>query len=344
MEFQQVALVALGLFIAGLVKGVTGIGYATCAMPLLALAVGLHGAMALVIVPALISNVTIIYSAGALGATFKRFRVFYAGILPGIVVGTQLLPSIDVAAATRGLAVLTLAYVVLAVAKPQLSMPAAAERVLALPAGILNGVLTGLTGSQIVPLVPYMLALKLDAAAQVQAINLAVTIASVALGLALFAAGIVTLDVFVWSCAGALPATAGTLLGNFARGYVAVDGLKRLTLAMLVLMAGGLVAQDISDAAQVAVCRLDPSQSAALSKPLAPAVAPAWSPDLVTLLVPQSASPATAPRPWSVCLAALQDLALQNIAVLDFLAPPKAAEPPRAGAAVHDFNSAPSFP
>lgn len=247
-------LAATGLAMAGLVKGVTGIGYATCAMPLLAMAVGLEKALALVIVPAIVSNAAVFLGGGDLVRTFVRFRLLYAGLLPGIACGTAVLGLVDPALATQGLALLTLTYVVIAVAKPQLHLPPGLERPLALPAGILNGVLTGLTGSQILPLVPYMLALRLDANTQVIAINLAVTIASLALGVALLAAGHMTSELMALSCAGALPAIAGTLTGNVLRERLPVAGLRRLTLAMLVVVSIGLGGRAALDAALRAWC------------------------------------------------------------------------------------------
>jgi uncharacterized membrane protein YfcA len=236
----DIALAAGGLMLAGIVKGITGIGYATCAMPLLAVALGLETALAIVVVPAIISNAAVLAGGGAVVQTLNRFRLLYAGILPGIVGGTALLSSVESSTATAGLAVMTLIYVAFAVARPQLALPAGLEQPLALPTGVLNGVLTGLTGSQILPLVPYMMALRLDASTQVQAINLAVMIGSVALGAALIGSGMMTGELLALSCAGAFPAVAGTLLGNALRAHLDVGEVRRVTLAVLVLMAIGL--------------------------------------------------------------------------------------------------------
>ncbi len=272
LDDGELILAFLSLLAAGLVKGVTGIGYATCAMPLLAMSVGLEKALALVVVPALVSNVAVLFGSGDVVRTLMRFQRFYLAILPGIAVGTALLGLVDAGLATKGLAVLTLAYVVLAVAKPALSLPPALERPLAMPAGLVNGLLTGLTGSQIVPLVPYMMALRLDANTQALAINLAVTIASLALGGALAFAGIMTSQMLALSAAGALPAIAGTLAGNTVRGSLPVDGVRRLTLGVLVIAAIGLAGRDIVDAAAGAACepaRLTEPATGALAEPVA---------------------------------------------------------------------------
>jgi uncharacterized membrane protein YfcA len=240
----DLAYAAAGLLLAGLVKGVTGIGYATCAMPVLALAVGLETAMALVVVPAIASNAALIATGERLFETARRFSPFYLAILPGIACGVPLLAVLDQRMLAQGLGVVTLGYVGFAIARPALALPHALERPLALPAGFLNGVLTGLTGSQILPLVPYMLALRLEPAVQVQAINLAVTIASVAMGAALFSAGIMSPQLLLLSSAGAFIAVAGVALGSALSRHLPVETLRRLTLAMLALTALVLIGRD----------------------------------------------------------------------------------------------------
>lgn len=254
LDNPELHLALLGLVIAGVVKGITGIGYATCAMPLLALAVGVEKALALVVVPGLLSNAAVLTTKRSLMPTLRRFGWLYIGILPGIAVGTLLLTATDKQVAAQGLALMTLAYVAFVVVKPSFSLQARFERPLAAPAGFVNGVLTGLTGSQILPLVPFILALRLEAEEQALAINTAVMIASIALGFALLAAGLMTPQLLLLSSAIAVPAIAATWAGCFCRGWLSVDAVRQLTLAVLVISAGGLLGRPALDAALVAVC------------------------------------------------------------------------------------------
>lgn len=254
LDQLQLSLALLGLVSAGVIKGITGIGYATCAMPLLALAVGVDKALALVVVPGLLSNAAVLASAKTLAPVFGRFRGLYLASMPGIVAGTILLGIVDPHVAGLGLALMTLAYVAIAITRPSLSMPARYERPLAAPAGFLTGVLTGLTGSQILPLVPYMLALRLEAEEQALAINLAVTIASCVLGVALLASGIMTPELLMLSCAFSAPAIVATWIGSFCRGFLEVEVVRQLTLSVLVATAAGLICRPLLDVALVAAC------------------------------------------------------------------------------------------
>jgi uncharacterized protein len=245
----EIIVAAAGLFTAGVIKGATGIGFSTCALPFLVLAVGLKPAMALITIPALVSNFAIIASGRGISGTARRFLPFYLAIVPGIFAGTAFMAWIDVRHAVQLLALLTLGYVWLSLVRPDLGLPPRLERALALPAGLLNGFLTGLTGSQIVPLMPYMMALKLAAEEQVQAVNLAVSLASIILAAALFHAGIMTVELALASVAGVVPAIAGVQVGSQLRARLSPAAFRQLALATLGLLALSLYGRQTSQAA-----------------------------------------------------------------------------------------------
>jgi uncharacterized protein len=233
----DIVLASGGLFIAGLIKGVTGIGFSTCALPFLVLAVGLKPAMAIVTIPALVSNFAVIAGGVGLGQVLNRFWPFYVAIAPGILVGTAAIAFVDLRSAVQLLAVLTLAYVWLALVRPDLTLAPWVGRAIAVPAGLLNGFLTGLTGSQIVPLMPYMMALKLAPEEQVQAVNLAVSLASAVLAAALAGAGVMTAELAMASAAGVLPAVAGVSIGGRLRGKLSPAAFRHVALATLAVLA-----------------------------------------------------------------------------------------------------------
>lgn len=239
----EFAIAGLGLFSAGVAKGVTGIGYSTCALPFLVMAVGLPRAMAIIIIPAIVSNFSLMWSAGGMGQAVRRFWRFYVAIIPGIATGAVVLKIIDAQVAIQLLGAVTLSYVVIATVRPDFSLAPAVERLLAVPAGFANGVLTGLTGSQIIPLMPYMMALKLSAAEQVQAVNLAVVLASLALGGALLATGHISWGVLGFSALGTVPAILGVHAGNLVRNRLSTQRFRQATLAMLTALGMGLTMQ-----------------------------------------------------------------------------------------------------
>ena len=241
MEWSLLLLAGLGLFLAGIVKGATGLGYSSCALPFLVSALGLKPAMALVIIPAMATNVTVACTAGHFMETSRRFGSLYIAMLPGIALGVCLLVWVNQAVAVHALGLIIIAYVALTVFRPQFALSGALENALKIPTGFLNGVLTGLTGSQVMPLFPYMMALNLGPNRLVQAINLAVLLASVVLAIGLLAAGIMTSQLLAVSVIALAPALVGCQLGNKVRPYIPVDRFKALVLLVLFVTGALLV-------------------------------------------------------------------------------------------------------
>jgi uncharacterized membrane protein YfcA len=224
------------------VKGTTGLGYSTCALPFLVAAVGLRTAIVIVPIPAMAANIGLLFGAGHVRAIFKRFWVFYAATIPGIFYGTTLLGWVDQQSATRVLGLITVSYVLYAIVRPNLHLPASWEGPLQLPAGILNGFLTGLTGSQIMPLLPYMLSLKLNANEFVQAVNIAVVTASMILILALIYSGLMTWPLAGASVIGIVPASLGVYLGNHLRSKIPSATFRTVVLFTLLAMGFSFMA------------------------------------------------------------------------------------------------------
>ncbi len=63
-ELGFLIIAGVGLFVAGVVKGASGLGYSSCALPFLTAAVGLKTAIVLVVIPAMVSNIAVTWSAG----------------------------------------------------------------------------------------------------------------------------------------------------------------------------------------------------------------------------------------------------------------------------------------
>ena len=236
MDWSVMTLAGTGLALAGVLKGATGLGYASCALPFLAAAIGLQAAMAVVLLPAMATNIGLALATGHLVETLDRFKRLYFAMLPGIVCGIWLLVWVDQSIATRMLGLVMISYVALALARPAMTIPRRLQSALQYPTGFLNGVVTGVTGAQVMPLFPYIMGLHMDPDRTVQAINLAVLIASTVLGVGLIAAGIMTRDTLAFSVVGIVPALAGVAVGNRARQFLPPDRFKRIVLLTLLVI------------------------------------------------------------------------------------------------------------
>jgi uncharacterized protein len=238
MDTASLGWAVAGSALAGLIKGTTGLGYASSALPFLVIAVGLHNAMAVVLVPTLATNIGVAFSTGYFVQTVTRFSMLYLSILPGIAAGLWLMARINQNLAIQVLGWTMVTYVLLALLKPSLDLPVRWHSALQVPTGFLNGVVAGVTGAQVMPLFPYMMSLRLEPARMVQAVNLAVMIASSALAIGLVAQGIMTAQLLLYSCLLTIPALMGVALGNQARRQLNSEQFRRIALLVLLLMGG----------------------------------------------------------------------------------------------------------
>ncbi len=240
MDVSLVVVAVSGLFFAGVIKGATGIGYSSCALPFLVATLGLKEAVVLVVAPAMASNFAVLFTAGRLGRSLKRFWPLYLATLPGIFCGVLLLTEVDKRIPTQMLGVIICAYAVLALLRPSLALAPATANKAQVPVGFLNGVITGVTGSQVMPLMPYMLALRLEPELLVQAVNVAVVIASGFLGVGLWITGLMSSPELSLSVLAVAPALLGVRLGGWARRQIPGAQFKSVVLGVLVMIGMSL--------------------------------------------------------------------------------------------------------
>jgi uncharacterized protein len=226
---------------AGVVKGLTGIGYATLALPMLVGIVGLHNAMALIIAPTLAANVGLALTGGHFRHTVRAFGPMYLAMLPGVVLGGIAATMIAPRDADMILGGCLMTYVAVAMTKPSRQLSPRMSRALSLPVGLLSGVLTGMTGSQVFPLVPYLMAAESEPARFVQATNLGVLILSSLLALSLAATQTIHSDTATMSAMAIVPALMGSGLGVVLRRALSTAILKPIVLVVVAISGLKLV-------------------------------------------------------------------------------------------------------
>jgi uncharacterized protein len=235
-DWHNLALALFGLVFAGLIKGFTGIGYSSCALPFLATAVGLKQAIVLVVLPAMVSNILVVVTTPHLRETLRRFYSLYVATLPGTALGLFFLVWVDQRMPTLCLGLLIVAYASFGIVRPSWSLPPWLEGPLQIPVGLINGFFTGLTGSQVLPLVPYLLALRMDSDRTVQAINLAITITSAFLIVGLYQSGVMSLPSLELSLGAVLPAVIGIHVGAKARSLIPISQFRLVVQIVLGLL------------------------------------------------------------------------------------------------------------
>jgi uncharacterized membrane protein YfcA len=220
MPLSILALVALVFVLAGLVKGVVGLGLPTVAVGLLGAVMPPAEAAALVVIPSLITNAWQLAAGPALRPLLRRLWLLLAGICVGTWAGSGFLAGGESGWATPALGAALIVYALIGLAAPRLRVPPRAEAWLSPWTGAATGFVTAATGVFVIPAVPFLQALELERDDLVQALGLSFTVSTVALGLALARQGALQPSVAGTSLLALLPALVGMLAGQWIRTRV----------------------------------------------------------------------------------------------------------------------------
>ncbi|WP_404425204.1 sulfite exporter TauE/SafE family protein [Thalassospira australica] len=235
MTIETAVIIASAYFIAAFVKGATGLGFSTSALPVLALGIGLKAAMPLVIIPSLVSNTIVMVQAGHFRETVKRFWPMFVATVPGLVVGLAVLDLVDSLMAGAVLGIVLMVYGALTLWRPGRPVPEKLQKPLAPVTGFATGLVNGITGSQVMPVLPFLLALRLDPKRFIQAINISFSLSSIVMAIGLSKLGLMTLESVWISLAGLIPVYLGTKLGGIVRSRMDAESFRKLVLIMLVI-------------------------------------------------------------------------------------------------------------
>src|SRR3954464_894795 len=94
-----ITLLAVSLVIAGLLKGVIGVGMPIVAFPILSMLVDVQTAVMLLSMPLVLSNIPQALEGGLVGPTLWSLAPVLVGMAPGLWIGVTVLLSVDPAAA-----------------------------------------------------------------------------------------------------------------------------------------------------------------------------------------------------------------------------------------------------
>jgi len=234
-------MIAAIFFVAAFVKGTTGLGFSTVCLPFLVYVVGLKAALPLLIVPSLASNILVMQKAGYFRETISRFWLLFVAAVPGLFAGLWLLNAIDTAFSSGVLGAVIVGYCIFALTNPLLQLPDNMEKPLSPIVGFSTGFVNGLTGSQIIPILPFLLSLKLNPNRLVQTINCSFTLSSLIMAAGLANLGLLTFEAILISTLGILFVQVGIHLGSRVRKSLKPEIFRAIILIFLMLLGASLI-------------------------------------------------------------------------------------------------------
>lgn len=154
-------VIAAVVLLAAFVKGAIGFGFPSLATPLLSLVVDVRTAVVVLILPNIIMDGIQFARRGTPFTTVRRFSALLGAGAVGTVLGTFLLTLLSPRAATLTLGVFVLIFVTLNATGLTTKVPGHWEAWLSPVAGLVAGVVGGVTNSPATPLVLYFHAIGL---------------------------------------------------------------------------------------------------------------------------------------------------------------------------------------
>ena len=245
MDLAPELIVLLAFALGGVVKGVTGMGLPTVAVSVMALWFTPAQAAAMLVVPSLATNLAQCRGPALSDLCRRLWPVWLA-----LLVVTVMLPTrwsggamLDSQVWLGAVLLLYGGWGLWRPVRPGQSAEVFRLNGIGLLAGALTGAVAALTAVFVMPLVPYLQALRLDRDALVQALGLSFSVATLALALRLHLADALPAAAWwSWRTAASLGAAgAGLWLGAVLRSRLPPDGFRRAVAAVFVGLGGSLL-------------------------------------------------------------------------------------------------------
>ena len=237
LTYDQVAIVLVAYFFAAITKGLTGLGFSTTCLPIIVFALGLKDAFPLVIIPSITSNLIVMRQVGQFNAAVKSFWPMLLATLPGLGIGLWVLTWIDGVLASAIFGGVLFLWCAFSFTKPDLHLAPRFETIVAPISGFLTGMINGATGSQVMPVVPFMMSLKLNRDLFIQGINCSFTMSSLIIALGFATLGFFSLEDILISSFGIGLVFLGVRVGSQIRLYLSEKLFHNAILAMLTVMS-----------------------------------------------------------------------------------------------------------
>src|SRR6266478_7953960 len=228
--------IAAALLLAGFIKGVVGLGLPTVAIGLLAVTMQPSRAIAIVIVPAIVTNIWQTFAGPYLRDIIRRLWPLMAGTVVGIWLNAGMLTGPYARYGTIVLGVLLVIYAVVGLSKFSFNVARSNEKWIGGIIGLVTGAVSAATGVQVIPSMPFMQAIGMEKDELVQALGVFFTTATVALAFNLTSAGLLTAAT-AWPGAVAMAASfTGMFVGQAVRSRLQPETFRRWFLIAMILL------------------------------------------------------------------------------------------------------------
>jgi uncharacterized membrane protein YfcA len=229
-------LVMVTFLLAGLVKGVIGLGLPTVSLALLTVAIDLPTAMALLLLPSFVTNLWQALTGGNTRLVLQRLWPFLLLATVTVWIGAGALTRVDPALLSAFLGILLVIYAAANLGGLRITISPQREVWVGPLIGLVNGVLTGMTGSFVVPGVMFLQAIGLSREVLIQAMGMLFALSTLALAIALQHNALLTIEQGILSATALLPAILGMVFGRWIRQAIPEQLFRKVFFISLLLL------------------------------------------------------------------------------------------------------------
>lgn len=229
-------LIAGAFLLAGFVKGVIGLGLPTVSMGLLATVMTPAQALAIVVIPAIATNIWQTFAGPYLRDIVRRLWPLLIGTVFGTWLGSGFMVEPYARYGTITLGVMLIIYVAYSFRRIVFYVSQKHERWVGGIVGIITGLIAAATGVQVLPSMPYMQAIGMDKDELVQALGLYFTVSVFALAFNLSAVGLFTAATALPGIIAMVAAFAGMFTGQALRARMKPETFRIWFLCWLLLL------------------------------------------------------------------------------------------------------------
>ena len=237
--------IAAVFVVAGIIKGVIGLGLQVVPMGLLVLVMPPIEAAALLVLPAFVTNVWQLLTGPSLAGITRRLWPMMAGLCAGTWAGAGLMSGGHARDATLWLGIALAVYSALGLGAVRFAVPPRHEGWAGPVVGAATGAVTAATGVFVIPAVPYLAALGLDKDDLVQALGLSFLVSTIALAVNLMQAGALKLDIAAPSAGALAMAMVGVTIGQSIRTRIDAATFRFCFFAGLLALGLHLLARSM---------------------------------------------------------------------------------------------------
>jgi len=224
------------ILLAGLLKGIIGVGFQTVGIAFLTIITNLPNAISLLLIPSLVTN---LWQAGAGGKLFTILIRLWPLIITACMMvwfGSIALTSVSLSYLSALLGVLLIVYSAFNLFGLRFEVKTKNEWWLAPFIGLINGLLTGMTGIFVVPCVFYFQAIGFRKDTLIQSMGVLFTALTLMLIVSLKTKNILTLELSGWSAFAIFPAIIGVFVGQLIRKRISEEVFKKIFFLCLILL------------------------------------------------------------------------------------------------------------